>query len=394
MSDRRPRILAIDDTPANLMTLGSALALDFDLQIATSGAMGLAMAAESLPDLILLDVMMPDLDGFEVCRRLKAGSPQQDIPIVFVTALEALEAESKGLAMGAADYILKPINVEIARQRIRNLLERERLRKEVEAHRDQLETRVAERTLALSIAKEAAEAANRSKSVFLANMSHELRTPMSAIMGMNALALQRATDLKQIDYLKKVEQASQRLLALIGDLLDISSIEADRLTLERTEFRLETVLAPVAERLCCDAAAKDLTCALNIPAALGAITLWGDPSRLGQILFNLTSNAVKFTREGSVSLNVELIEERPQDLLLRIEVSDTGIGISPEDQARLFTAFEQLDGSMTRQYGGSGLGLALSQRLARMMGGSIQVDSRLGVGSAFSLLIWVRRSRR
>ncbi|MBA3031943.1 MAG: diguanylate cyclase [Gammaproteobacteria bacterium] len=148
MTDPRHRILAIDDTPENLLTLGAALATEFDLQVATSGAMGLALAQETAPDLILLDVMMPGMDGFETCRRLKDDPGLRNVPVIFVTALAEVGAESTGLALGAADYITKPINVEIARQRIRNLLDRENFRKAVEAQHSQLETRLAERTLA------------------------------------------------------------------------------------------------------------------------------------------------------------------------------------------------------------------------------------------------------
>ncbi|MDP3037508.1 MAG: PAS domain S-box protein, partial [Rhodocyclaceae bacterium] len=148
MNNPRHRILAIDDTPENLLTLGAALATEFDLQVATSGAMGIALAQETVPDLILLDVMMPGMDGFETCRRLKDDPGLRNVPVIFVTALADIGAESAGLALGAADYITKPINVEIARQRIRNLLDRESLRKAVEAQRSQLETRLAERKLA------------------------------------------------------------------------------------------------------------------------------------------------------------------------------------------------------------------------------------------------------
>ena len=145
MSNTRPRILAIDDTPANLLTLGTALASSFDLQIATSGAMGIALASESPPDLILLDVMMPEMDGHETCRRIMAEPRLQMIPVIFLTALTSLEDEIAGLALGAADYITKPINVELARHRIRNLLDRERLRKDIEAQRDLLSTQIVER---------------------------------------------------------------------------------------------------------------------------------------------------------------------------------------------------------------------------------------------------------
>ena len=216
MSKPRPRILAIDDTPTNLLTLGAALEADFDLQIATSGAMGLAMATKAPPDLILLDVMMPEMDGYETCRRIMASPALRTIPVIFITALARIETESAGLTLGAADYITKPINVEITRQRIRNLLEREQLRKEVELHRDHLEELVQARTLALSVAKEAAEAANRAKSCFLANMNHELRTPLTGMMGMSELALRRATDPRQKDQLTKAVLCSRRLLAIKG----------------------------------------------------------------------------------------------------------------------------------------------------------------------------------
>jgi signal transduction histidine kinase len=383
MSNQAPKILAIDDTPANLFTLGAALAADFDLQIATSGASGLALAAESPPDLILLDVMMPEMDGFETCQRLKADQRLKNIPVVFVTALSEVAAEAKGLTLGAADFITKPINVEIARQRIRNLLEREGLRKEVEAQRDLLEARVEERTAALSIAKEVAEAANRAKSTFLANMSHELRTPMNAIMGMTALALRRATDPRQVDQLDKVTQASQHLLAVINDILDISKIEAERLTLEQIAFTLGGVLENLNTLLRQKAVEKHLQLSVDIAPELARQTLQGDPLRLGQILLNLTGNALKFTPQGSIAVRAERIEESTTEVLLRFEVRDTGIGISREEETRLFRAFEQADGSTTRRYGGSGLGLAISKRLVEMMGGCIGVDSQPGVGSVF-----------
>lgn len=161
MTAPRPRILAVDDNLPNLVALGNALAAEFDLQVATSGQSALALAAKTPPDLILLDVMMPEMDGYEVCRRLKADTRLATVPVVFVTALADIESEATGLKLGAADYITKPINVGIARQRIRNLLEREALRKEIEASRYLLEARVAERTQALLFAKEAAEATSR-----------------------------------------------------------------------------------------------------------------------------------------------------------------------------------------------------------------------------------------
>ncbi len=383
----RPRILAIDDTPANLLTLGAALASDFELQVATSGLIGLGMASKSPPDLILLDVMMPEMDGYETFRRMLADPRLRSVPVIFITALTGDDAESTGLALGAADYITKPINVEIARQRIRNLLEREQLRKEVEQHRDHLEDLVKARTEALSIAKEAAETASRAKSAFLANMSHELRTPLNGIMGMTDLALRRVTEPKVKDQLGKVALSSRRLLAVISDILDISGIEAERFTFDTVDFRFGELFEKLEKLSGRQASAKGLAMIVNVAPDLAKRWLHGDAMRLGQVLYHLTGNAIKFTSAGSIGVSVLPVEETPRDVSLRFVVRDTGIGIAAADQKHLFSPFEQVDISLTRQYGGAGLGLAISQRLVQAMGGRIEVESQVGAGSVFSFTV-------
>ncbi len=268
-----------------------------------------------------------------------------------------------------------------------DVTERKRAEAELSNYRNHLEKLVADRTVALSIAKEAAEDANRAKTSFLTNMSHELRTPMNAIMGMTALALRKATDPAQINQLNKLDKASQHLLAIITDILDISKIEAERLPLDRVDFSLGKVLDNLNDLVCQQAIEKGLQFRIDLAPDAARLVLQGDPLRLGQILINLTANAVKFTERGSVTISVRLVERRESNALLRIDVQDTGVGIAAEDQNRLFRLFEQADGSMTRRHGGTGLGLAISRRLAKMMDGDIEIISQPGVGSTFRLTV-------
>ncbi|MDD2741398.1 MAG: ATP-binding protein [Rhodocyclaceae bacterium] len=263
-----------------------------------------------------------------------------------------------------------------------DVTELKRSQAELQTHRDHLEMLVAERTIELLHAKAVAEAASRAKSTFLANMSHELRTPMNGIMGMIDLVWRKMSDPRGKDQLAKAKQSSQHLLNLINDILDISKIEAERLTLEKTEFKFDDVLANLSTLLGHKACDKGLQFHIDGNPAIASQTLLGDPMRIGQILLNLTANAIKFTEHGAISVRVSVIEDNPEDILLRCEVVDSGIGISPDDVARLFTAFEQADDSTTRKYGGTGLGLAISKRLALLMNGDIGVSSQRD-GSTF-----------
>ena len=252
---------------------------------------------------------------------------------------------------------------------------------ELRQHREHLEELVWVRTAELSQAKDQAEVASRAKSAFLANMSHEIRTPLNAITGLAHMIRTSGVSAPQAVWLDKLDASGRHLLELINAILDLSKIDAGRLELELLPVRLETVVANVVSMIGPQARAKSLQVISDVEPI--AVPLVGDPTRLQQALLNYAGNAVKFTSAGAVMLRVRILEQTADMVLVRFEVTDTGLGIAPAVIGGLFTDFEQADNSMTRRFGGTGLGLAITRRLARLMGGEVGVSSTLGEGSTF-----------
>jgi signal transduction histidine kinase len=463
-------ILIVDDTPDNLLVVTGLLKDNHKIKVANSGKKALKIAqSESPPDLILLDIMMPEMDGYEVCRRLKADKNTKNIPVIFLTAKSEIDDEMQGFELGAVDYITKPISPRILISRVNAHLNaklmQDFLRNQMTFFHSIIESApnavlvtdakgtvvlcnsqsekmfkysvdefylknldqliasnmatrkdgstfpieislkalpdlsnagnytcvvisdISERKRvedAINAAKELAEDASRMKSSFLANMSHELRTPLSAIIGYSELLKEDAQELELhqfVSYSETIHSAGEYLLQLINGILDLSKIEAGKMDLYLEDIELAEMIHDV-KNIVLPMMEKNKN-QFVVECEFVSKSIHADVTKIKQILFNLLSNAAKFTQGGLITLNIKNSVVEGKNCIL-FSVSDTGIGLTPKQMSKLFSDFAQADSETSKKYGGTGLGLSICRRFCQMMGGDVTVSSIIDEGSCFT----------
>ena len=355
--NKKSLILVVDDDAINREVVRSKLYQQYELDFAENGQECLAKIESIKPDLVLLDLMMPGMSGYDVLEHLNNLEFEKQIPVICLSAKTQIASINRALRLGAVDYITKPFNAEELIVRIETHLKQSWL---------------------LTKAQESSKLKNE----FLANMSHEIRTPMNCVIGMTDILLTTSLSQKQLKYTRMVKDSGAHLLSIINDILDFSRIEAGKLEFEMIDFNIHSLTKSVTELLSINAKENNVKLFYNVSQNV-PINMYGDPVRLKQIMMNLAGNAVKFTKDGKVSIKIDIKNETDKQIEIYVSITDTGIGISKENIDRLFSPFIQADGSSTRKYEGTGLGLSISKKLVNLMDGTIGVESQEGKGSTF-----------
>ena len=433
-------ILIVEDSPTQAERLRRLIqATGYCVRVATNGQLALAAIRERKPNLVLTDIVMPEMNGYDLCRAIKSDPTLRDIPVILVTSLNDPKDIIRGIECGADNFIRKPYAEDYLLNRIGHMLMNQKLRKDtnveigialylgdqkhfINAERQQIldllistyeqavqvnaELQARERQvieLNMRLAHHAGELetinreialknlelaeASRMKSAFIANMSHELRTPLNAIIGFTGALLMKLPGPLTVDQdkqLNTIRSSARHLLSLINDILDVAKIEAGKITLAIEPVQCQALITEVADTLRPLAQQKGL--ALEVALAEQPVTLDTDRRALTQIMINLLNNAIKFTEHGTVRISLVQRLDGGQ-LLTEMSVADSGAGIKEEDQSKLFQAFSQLDSTSTRHAEGAGLGLYLCQNLANVIGGALFFHSDYGSGSTFTLAL-------
>lgn len=391
MTQKKPRILIVDDSPANIQVLNVILQNEYEIFFAESGAGALAKARGDRPDLILLDIMMPTMDGYEVCRRLKADAATRDIPVIFVSALSDDEDESKGFESGAVDYVTKPFRMPTIKARIKTHLELRR-------HQSALERLVKERTDELLQAYERLKILEQTKSDLLTSVSHELRTPLTSLLGFAQMtekklhasivpAILEGGDPGRLQVVRQIEEnlavileEGRRLTQVINNVMDLMQLVSESMKLRLQPVSLAHVVERAAAGVKRQFQRKHLI--LNIELDPDLPKIMADPDRLSQVLVNLLDNGAKFTRQGSVTVSAS-----QKDDMAAITVRDEGIGIAEEHHGMIFEKFSQIGDVLTEKPTGLGIGLTISKKIVELHGGTMRIESVPGKGSAFTLTV-------
>jgi len=387
MPGEQKKIIVVDDNIENLTALKNTMKDVYEVYPCPSALKMFNLLEFFRPDIILLDVEMPEMNGYEAIKKLKDSDKFNEIPVIFLTAMGDAQNEIEGLKLGAVDYIHKPFVAPLLLQRIKTHLALMEQKTEI---KNLLELKTKEVSLREAAELEA-ENASKAKGDFLSHMSHEIRSPLNAVIGMINIANEENSIENIKLYLEKAGNAARHVLGVINDILDMSKIEANKLELSESEFDFRKMMTNIVDVTGIRAQEKHQQIVANMSPDLPTFVIC-DELRLSQVITNLMTNAIKFTPEkGTVTLSADKMEEKGDEITLKITVADSGIGISPDQQKNLFSAYNQADNTISRKFGGTGLGLVISKQIIELMQGTIWIESELGKGAKFIFTINVKK---